>query len=183
MPRVDDDGKTVLLRSALVGEAEFLHDAKRCAIFWHGDGNDAFEMSVFYRVLQCNACGLGCEAAAPLIFHEAPADFYFRSTIKIQRLQTAEADETGLWLEQQFPKTETARVEMILLARDEFVNLIVGPRAAAANIPHHVGISEDRAAFFEVGGRPFGEPEAMGFEMVRHCCAPDLRVNLSSQRW
>lgn len=65
------------MRGAFVSHAEFFHDAKRGAVFWHGDGDDAFEMSIFYRVPQCNARGLGGEAAVPLIFRETPADFHF----------------------------------------------------------------------------------------------------------
>src|SRR5215469_6710342 len=168
LTRVDDDREAVLLRGALEVHAKFLHDAKRCAIFGHRDGDHTREMRVFDRVLQCDAGCFRSKAAAPLILREAPADFHFGGAVELERLQTAEADEACLRLEQQLPKAKAARAKVILLARDELANLSVGARAAAANIPHHVGISENRAGGFEIGGRPFAEPEAIGFEMVRH---------------
>ncbi|MGC2253277.1 MAG: hypothetical protein WA563_01950, partial [Candidatus Acidiferrales bacterium] len=168
MSGIDDDIETVFLGGTVECHAKFLHDVQRGAIFGHGDGDDTRKMRAGDGVVERDARRFSGEAAAPLVFCKAPADFYFGGAVEFERLQAAETDQAGFWPEQHLPKAKTARGEMFLLACDEFADLIVGQRMAPIDVTHDVGIGEDGAGGFEIGERPRSEPEAFGFEVMIH---------------
>src|SRR5579859_3040599 len=125
-------------------------------------------MRAFDGVAQSEYCGFGGKALAPLVFRKTPADFHFRSAIEFERLQAAVADNAAVGFAKQFPKAKPARTKMILLARKKLENLTVSSRTATVDVTHDVGVGKDRAGGCEVGGRPWSEPEAFGFEVMIH---------------
>ena len=122
--------------------------------------------------MQCNESGVGGEAAAPILFREAPADFNFGNAVEFKGLQAAVADEAAIGFLNQFPKAEAERSQMVLLTRDGFANLVVGARLTAIDVAHNVWIGEDGARGGEVIGFPGAQPKAFGFEMNLHRASP-----------